>query len=464
MYALFLGPTGFGIISQLYNSLLLFTSTIHLGIPVAVTSEISKLKGKNDKDTEPLINSYFRYFVFRLFFITLLISTIIILFSTYISNFLVDNSNYYYVIVIIFVSAPFTVVFLIVESFLRSYKEIDKIVKINVATNIISIVILIPLIIFLNLLGVSIYLLIFGIIPLLLSIFWAKDFLKKLIKENKYKLSREEKILILKIGSISLLSSLMHQGVIILIRKSIISSYGYEANGIYQSVLSVSISYFGLIYIFLTNYSLPKFSECLSNDILITEININARFLMLIMVPMMLLFYGFKEFGVLLLFSKNFLSSGELFFPQFIGDIFRVGAALFGLWLIPRRKIKHIIMIDSIFNTVFFLTSMLFMRVLSFPLISVAYAYCIAFFCHFIMYFTYSRKTIKFKLERKLMLTFIYSIVAFLLTYFFSFTNRYVGTVSTLSILVIWFFLVVERDEIVKAKNYITAYINNHKS
>ena len=145
-----------------------------------------------------------------------------------------------------------------------------------------------------------------------------------------------------------------------------------------------------MIYIFLTNYSLPKLSECNDNKKINTELSYNLRFLLLIITPMMLIFLGYRDILVSLLFSKNFADTTDLFIPQFIGDLFRVWAALFGLWLIPKRKIKQIITIDIIFNSILISAVYLFVAVLNKPLVYVSYAYAISFGMHFLMYFTYT--------------------------------------------------------------------------
>jgi len=352
----------------------------------------------------------------------------------------------------------------IIEAFLRSFNLINKIVNISVVSNIISIVILVPLIYFLKFYGVSIYLLIFGLLPFILLFFIAKKFTQNISQNKNYILTKDDKQLIFKVGSISLLSSLLHQGVIIFIRKLLITNYGYEENGIYQSVLSISLSYFGLLYIFLTNYTLPKLSRCESNQSISDELNINARFLLLIIIPMMLLFYGFKDFGILLLFSKNFLNARELYFPQFIGDIFRVGAALFGLWLIPKRRIKHIIIIDTIFNIVLFILSYLFINVFVLPLIFVSYAYMLAFMSHFLMYFIYTKITIRFKVDKNVLLTFAYSMIAFILTYLITKQFKEYSILFVFMIIVIWFLLVVKVEEIKKMKYHVLSIIEDRRN
>lgn len=463
LYALFLGPVGFGIISQLNNFFLLFTSVLNLGVPVSTTSEISKLHSEGTEESENKIAYYFRYIAIRIVMLSVLLSAGVIIFSGYISEFLVDDGAYYYFLVIIFLAAPFTILYSIMEAFLRSFKRINTIVNISVITNISTVAILVPLVYYLNITGVSIYLLIFGILPMLLFFFYGRDIIKKYSVKSDYLPSKQDRMLIFKVGLISLLSSLIHQGIIILIRKILITEYGYEQNGLYQSVLSVSITYFSLIYIFLTNYSLPKLSECRDNETINTELSHNLRFLLLIITPMMLVFLGYRDILVSLLFSKNFADTTDLFIPQFAGDLFRVGAALFGLWLIPRRKIKQIIIIDVIFNTVLISTVYLFVAVLNKPLVYVSYAYAISFGLHFLMYFVYSSVSIKFRADKIILLTFFLTFASIAAVSYLSLIDSKISYYFTPAIIIVWFFLAVKRDEINKTKNLILDYINKNK-
>jgi O-antigen/teichoic acid export membrane protein len=424
---------------------------------------MSKINSSSDENEKNKVNSYFRYLTKGIFGISLFFSVIIILLSGSISDFLVEDRNYYFYIVIIFLAAPFTVLYSISEAFLRSFQKIDKIVKINVLTNIITTLFLIPLIFFFKYIGVSFYFFLYGVVPFLLLFFVVRKFILELFRKKGPVLTKEDKMIIFKVGSISLLSSLLHQGAIILIRKLLIVNYGYEQNGVYQSVLSISVNYFGLLYIFLTNYTLPKLSFSEDDTATNNELNINTRFLLLIMIPMVLIFYGLKDFSILLLFNKNFISARTLFFPQFIGDIFRVGAALFGLWLIPRRKIKQIILIDAVFNIVLIVLTFTFTGILKLPLFYVSVAYMLAFTLHFVMYYLYTRFALKFRFDKKVLKIFFYSIIALLISFIITENIKDFALLLVLLVLVIWFFVVVEKDEKSKIKLYLSSAVFTKK-
>ena len=448
IFALILGPSGFGIISQLNNFILLFTQTVHIGTPVGITSEISKLSAIEAVENKIKMKSYFVYFNFVFGILTAFFSVIFFIFSGQISFLLVEDSSYYIVLAIAILAAPLVVIFYIIEAFLRSYEFIDIIVKISIINNIVSLIFLFPLIYYLKYIGIGIYLFIFGSLPFLIYfIFYRNIFDFKKYKVDKSFLKRKEIMNVLKIGVISLSSSLLHQGAIILLRKFAINNFGLIDNGVYQSVLSTSIAYFSIIYIFLSNYTLPLFSKIIIDSELVEEINNNFRFLLFLVLPIIVITFTYRGIIVELLYSKSFNKASTLFLPQLIGDFFRVFAALFGLWTIPRMKIKQMLIFDFLFNLSLFLFPHLYMEILGKNLIIIPVSYMTAFIIHFLLYFIYSKIYLKFYFKKQIIYNAIVSIFVMLLSVLLSYISNLLGYFSTAILLIIWIYLVLNKEE-----------------
>ena len=252
---------------------------------------------------------------------------------------------------------------------------------------------------------------------------------------------------VLKIGVISLSSSLLHQGAIILLRKFAINNFGLIDNGVYQSVLSTSIAYFSIIYIFLSNYTLPLFSKIIIDSELVEEINNNFRFLLFLVLPIIVITFTYRGIIVELLYSKSFNKASTLFLPQLIGDFFRVFAALFGLWTIPRMKIKQMLIFDFLFNLSLFLFPHLYMEILGKNLIIIPVSYMTAFIIHFLLYFIYSKIYLKFYFKKQIIYNAIVSIFVMLLSVLLSYISNLLGYFSTAILLIIWIYLVLNKEE-----------------
>lgn len=460
LFALFLGPAGFGIVSQIYNFIILFTSTAHLGTPTGLTSEISKLHKKGDGS----IPEYFKRFLLLFGISTSLISIVFIAFSDLIMDFLVGDKQYSYILVFALLSSPFVVMYSLSEAFLRSMENISKIVKISILSNIICLVILYPLIYYYKFLGVGIYYLVFGVTPLIMYGILNLKEIKIFLKTPKVILEKKQKLIVYKIGFISLLSSLLHQSAIILLRKFSISYFGLEDTGIYQSVLSISVTYFALLYIFLNNYTLPKLSTLNSDEDINIELNQNTKFLILLVIPMITILFTYRELAFKIFFTSSFLRATDLLFIQLSGDIFRTLAALFGLWLIPRLRIFHLILIDFIFNLSLITLPYLYYYLLGNKLLILPLTYLTAFFIHFILYFIYTTINLKFRFNQNLLKIILYSIVLILITYMILPYFKLFSYPAIIILLFIWIYLSVTKTERYKTVELIKNEYSKIKS
>lgn len=455
LYALILGPAGFGIISQINSFVTLISQTVHLGVPVGITSEISKLNSENYELSQKKIKTYFLLFNIVFGMISTVISVMIFIFSGHITLLLVDDSGYSYILSIFVLSLPFMVIYFIVESFLKSFELIDILVKISVISNIISVIFLVILIYFIEFLGVAFYLFIFGVTPLLIFLLLYRNKLKfRRIKIKTFIYDKTDIKNILKIGLVSLVSSILHQGAIILLRKFTISHFGLVDNGIYQSVLSISISYFSIIYIFLSSYSLPHLSKIKDDKCLIKDINSNFRFILILILPMVIVSFTYKDLIIQLLYSKSFSTASSLFLPQLIGDVFRAFAALISLWMISRMKIKQMMLIDLIFNSTLILIPYLLFEYFNNSLIIVPASYLIAFSLHFILYFGYTVYSLKFRFEKLILKNIFISIFTIALCFSVCIINNNAGYLFSVIMLFIWILLILNKEEKKKLLNY----------
>jgi PST family polysaccharide transporter len=447
LYAVFLGPSGLGVISQLFNFTNLVSNIINLGVPLGLSSKIPGLAKENTESAKGRIRAYIEYFLIATFAISISLTILLAFFSDTILNLLIGNSEFKIPYIIIVFSIPFIVSYSIIESVLRGLGQIKTIVMITVASSCISICALFPLVYFYNYVGVSFYILVLAMLPLLIFILKYRKNFSLYFNSAKQKLLQSEKSIIYRIGVVSIVSTLLHQGSMILLRKIIISNLGMENNGIYQSVLSISQNSFALVYIFLTNYTLPKLSELSSKEEITSEINNNFRLLLLFLTPAVVLVFTFREYIILILFSSSFLEGANLLSYQLAGDIFRALGALFGLWLIPQMKIKQILTIDILFNIVFISLPFVFVDVMKNNLSIVPLCYMVAFSFHFALYYFYSRKEISFRFSKITLKYITYSLPILFITFFISKYSSSFSLIVNLICLLVWFYLITEKNE-----------------
>lgn len=459
-----MGPAGYGIVSQLSNFQVMMNNIISLGVPVGLTAKVSEVYSTKSESYKERVNAYWSFFIKLTLLISISSTITLLIFSDFFTVLLIGSNEYKLVFAIIILSLPFSVSNVIIDSFLKSFGAISSIVKISIFSAIGSLLILIPLLFYFEIIGVSISIVAMSSLPILIFvIFFRKDF-KDFFRNGYSKLlSKEEKVNVFKIGIVSVLAAFMHQGAIIAIRKLIIVHFGEADNGIYQSVLGLSLNYFAVVYALLSNYTLPKFASLPDNISLVAEINNTLRFLLIIIIPAILMIFAFRDVIIKLIYTSEFLKAQELFMFQLIGDIFRMFAALFGLWLIPRMKIIQLLSIDFIFNLILISLPFLLIYFFGKNLILIPIAYMSAFFVHFVLYFSFTMKSIGFRFTRENLVTLGIAIIILSLGFGISNLNMNAGHLFVIILIATWLIMVISKREKKLIIEKIQSLVNRRK-
>jgi len=454
--AIFLGPVGLGIVSQFTTFITLITSTIHIGTPFSLSSVLPGYYANANNESRDKIASYYKTFTLIFLIITILISSIIFIFSDYISLLLIDTAEYSFLLKVISISFPFSVVYSIFESFLRSSGEIGKMVKSSVTANLIAIPSLYFLIKYLNIDGFSYYILIGAIIPIAFLFVYFKSIFQNVSLNKISFLQKREINNVLKAGVTSLIAFLLNQLVILYLRKFIIINFNEEQNGLYQSVLGMSLNLFSFIYSFLSNYTLPQYSmfknDKTDNPKLISTINETMGFILFLTVPMILGIFSLRIFVIEILYSKLFVSAENLLLFQLLGDLSRVFSSLFSLWMFSRMKIKELIIIDVIFNLLLFLLPNLFINMFPGNLIIIPVSYFSASLIQFILFYIYTGRSLKFSFTSKSQKSILLSALILSSGILISISNAVIGYAANTVLLLIWVFTYLKYIEKKKLK------------
>jgi PST family polysaccharide transporter len=106
-----------------------------------------------------------------------------------------------------------------------------------------------------------------------------------------------------------------------------------------------------------------------------------------------------------LFYSKRFVPALELLPIQFLGDYFRCAAWMFGIWLVPREKLKPWVLFDVIYGLV--MLGAFIVLVPRVGLKSVVIAYVLAHVSHAVLHYWLARRCVGFRLgpaNRRLLL------------------------------------------------------------
>ncbi|MDD5466288.1 MAG: oligosaccharide flippase family protein [Anaerolineales bacterium] len=129
------------------------------------------------------------------------------------------------------------------------------------------------------------------------------------------------------------------------IRAEIVRQLGAEANGIYQTIWSISLVYMGLVATATSTYGIPKIASILNQPEKIVAVQNNGlRVSMLALFPLTLALYALREVWIPLLFSPAFISAGGFLLWQFLGDLFHAGRQNLNIILIPLIRLKYLVL------------------------------------------------------------------------------------------------------------------------
>jgi len=443
-----LGVTGFGVISQLINfqTLILFIGA--LGIPLGLTKLVSENADKDSEMVETILLNSIRINIFA----SLILSLLIILFSRIISSYLFDSVEYSLYIIILALFLPFAILTGVFEAFIRGIKKIGLLVKLSIVTAVSGFVLTVILVYFLRLDGA-----IYGIfVSSVISFVIYYVILRKKSLTPKFnifrKFNRPLVVSLFKIGFFSLLSGAVAQFVLLIIRSITINKLGIYGNGIYQSVLTISINYFGFVFVSLTTYSFPKICSVNGNDEINEQLNINFRYVLFLMIPLIAFILTFREYVIYLLFTVDFSSSQPLYKYQFLGDLFKSVAWVFGLWLVPKLKLFTWLTLDIIFSVNFIVIYLLLLNFYSFSLESLSISYLISNVIHALLSFMVTKKFLRFKFNNKNLLTFIVGLIMLVLIIVISEQFKIIGYLIIIPLLVLWMIVSIRHNEYILIK------------
>jgi PST family polysaccharide transporter/antigen flippase len=339
--SIYLGPEGLGKLGHFMSFVTFLFVFSGGGIQNAIIKYTAEFK-TNIFKLRNFINISIRYSVTS----TIVISTILIVYSKEISLFIFKNDEFY-LFIILFAMIQFFMSFnKIVRGVANGYKE----TKIFVTSEVIGVLLSLPLIWFLvsqyNIYGAAMSL---GVVYSLTSIpyiyFFRKSFfwnLQKLKKVASFKSYSN----LYKFSLMTLISAIIWPFVEILIRQMVIDLHGYNYAGIWQASLKLSHVYIGFFSVFLASYFVPTISEENSISIIRKKIVQYSCFIGAIFIIFGLLFYQLKDFFITLLFSNDFLILSEVIFYQLIGDFFKILSFVIAFVLMSKAFIKVYILME----------------------------------------------------------------------------------------------------------------------
>ncbi|CAK9886437.1 MAG: Lipid III flippase [Candidatus Erwinia impunctatus] len=132
----------------------------------------------------------------------------------------------------------------------------------------------------------------------------------------------------------------------VMMRNQLAASHGWHQVGLWQGVTTLSDAYLQLITATFTVWLLPTLAKLNDRRQIAIEILRTLSFIL----PVMLLVSGVlwlcRDWVILLLFSAEFTPMRDLFIWQLTGDIFKIGAYVFGYLIIAHASLRFYLLTE----------------------------------------------------------------------------------------------------------------------
>lgn len=349
-----LGTSGMAILGSFRN----FTSMLKSITTLGMNTSLIKLyvENKNDKNEISTILSTF-FWVFLI--ITLVTGFITFLFAEFISNFIFFNL--YFVLPIRFFSLLLPVIVLNVFwlTIYNGLEKINRIVAIQIISNLLIFCITAILIWNNNIKG-GLYALVLGeLLMFLVTCLFVKKDKHYFTFELKKKINIKYLKVIINFSFMAFLSAFIVPITLIFIRNYIVKTHSVNDAGLWDATTKLSSFYMSVFSSGLAYYYVPKLTSLKSNSEFKTELKSYFQIFVPLFTLMLLIIYLFRGFILNVIFTEEFLKIKEVIIWQLSGDLLRIMTLAFGYQIVIKSRIKDYFIVELLFNASYLILSYL---------------------------------------------------------------------------------------------------------
>jgi len=350
--AIYLGPQGLALIGNLRNGLELFHKFSSGGLANAVV----KYSAEN-KSNPKAFSSFMSTLIWFGLIACIITMSIIFFFSEFINEFIFDSRDFVFIIRVMALVLPLHVMNIYLISFLKGFSEFNKVIKINIASHILNLLLFGILIFIIDLKGALLAVVLVPSVMLLFTLNHTKIHFGTL---SSFSLSEFSSPMLKNLSQFAfmyLISGVSFPLVFLGIRNFLINNIGEVGAGYWESTIRISNYYLLFVLSLLNLYILPKLAEAQTKlqfrEIILSFYKQILPFFILGLV----LVYLLRDWIVRLIFSEEFLPATDLFFWQMLGDFFRVLAMVMVYQFHAKKMLWHYIITDLFLALSLFLSA-----------------------------------------------------------------------------------------------------------
>lgn len=383
--ALFTGPAGVALIGQFTN----FISIVLTFANGAINSGVIKYTSEFNDDKEQL-KKLFSTALRISIYCSSIFGLIILIFASYISEFLFHSSLYCNPIRVLGITIIFYSLNSLFIAILNGLQQIKKFTLVNTAGSIIGLLFTVILVFFLKIEGALYALVLTQSIVFFVTLFlviksdwfsWSY-FKQSFNNEIAKKLSHY--------SLMAITTSLCMPVAQIILRNLVIEKLGVDSAGYWQGMMRISDGYLMLITTSLSTYYLPKLAALRGNRELRQEIIQGYKIIIPVVLISCLSIYWLRFFIIDTLFTPEFDEMSKLFSFQLLGDFFKIASWILAYLFVAKSMTKAFIITEIIFTLSYVFLS--YVCISSYELKGIAIAFAVNYFLYLVVMIIIFRK------------------------------------------------------------------------
>ena len=339
LVAVYVGAAGMAILGDLRNFMSSLQSIGQLGISNGIIKYTAEYKNEPYK-LRKLISTSVKIPVLA----SVGLGAVLVLGASMLNTLIFDkNLDYSWIIRLAGLALPIFTLQTVLLHIINGLGAYKKVIYINMTIHAVGVLLTTFLIINYKLWGAMLALVVFGLLALVITVFFLKSQLHKALEILRIKVDRS---LLKKLGSYSLMtvfSAITAPLVYIAIRQYIIKVDGIENAGYWDAMLRLSDYYLMFATTILTLYVLPKLSAGKNKPVLRpVVIDFYKTILPLFGLGVVAIFF-LKTWIIQLVYDRSFLEMQPIFFWQLAGDFVRVASLVIAYQIIAQNMVKTFI-------------------------------------------------------------------------------------------------------------------------
>ena len=353
--AIFIGPSGIGILGVLNSTLDLIIGFTKLGLDISAVKEISATKEEATNKVSRIINV-----LKRLTWLTGLLGAVItIILSSWLSSVTFGNTDYTLSFILISLAVFFNQLTVGNLAILQGLRKLKNLAKATMWASFCSLLVIIPLYYYLGVKGIVPVIILTSVFTFIFSWYFARQYhvksniipIKALFAEGKQ---------MMKLGFVLSLGSLATLLTIYLIQIFITNRGGIVEVGYYNAAFIIINAYVGVVFNAMSKDYFPRLSSIANqNNVLTNVVNQQAFVAILLLTPIIVVFLAFAPLIINILFSKEFSPIIGILTFAILATLFKAVSWTMGYILVAKGDSKLFIQTEVGFNFILLLMSVL---------------------------------------------------------------------------------------------------------